>query len=88
MADGGTISKVRSKYYKVDSFTLKEGEVKDGKEWVLAMYKAVEGYLIQNPDAYACYVVFSGSWICDFPRTLIKHIYLLFIFTINKFLIF
>ncbi|KAL0302813.1 UNVERIFIED_CONTAM: Major allergen Pru ar 1 [Sesamum angustifolium] len=51
-ADGGSISKVTSKYYTVGDFTLKEDEVKAGKERVLAMYKAVEAFLIQNPDAY------------------------------------
>ncbi|PIM98037.1 hypothetical protein CDL12_29486 [Handroanthus impetiginosus] len=50
--DGGSISKVTSKYYTVGDFTLKEEEVKAGKERVLAMYKAVEAFLIQNPDAY------------------------------------
>lgn len=52
-ADGGSISKVTSKYYTVGDFTLKEEEVKAGKERVLGMYKAVEAFLIQNPDAYA-----------------------------------
>ncbi|KAL0388516.1 UNVERIFIED_CONTAM: Major allergen Pru ar 1 [Sesamum radiatum] len=52
-ADGGSICKVTSKYYTVGEFTLKEEEVKSGKERVLAMYKAVEAFLTQNPDAYA-----------------------------------
>ncbi|KAL0433600.1 UNVERIFIED_CONTAM: Major strawberry allergen Fra a 1-2 [Sesamum latifolium] len=51
-ADDGSISKVTSKYYTVGDFTLKEDEVKAGKERVLVMYKAVEAFLIQNPDAY------------------------------------
>ncbi|KAK6146009.1 hypothetical protein DH2020_019878 [Rehmannia glutinosa] len=51
-ADGGSISKVTSKYFTVGDFSLKEEEVKAGKERVLAMYKAVEAFLIQNPDAY------------------------------------
>ncbi|KAI3469649.1 hypothetical protein Pfo_026312 [Paulownia fortunei] len=50
--DGGSISKVTSTYYTVGDFTLNEEEVKAGKERVVAMYKAVEAYLIQNPDAY------------------------------------
>ncbi|KAK4434068.1 Major allergen Pru ar 1 [Sesamum alatum] len=50
--DGGSVSKVTSKYYTLGDFTLKEEEVKAGKERVLAMYKAVEAFLIQNPDAY------------------------------------
>lgn len=51
-SDGGSISKVTSKYYTAGDFTLKEEEVKAGKERVIGMYKAVEAYLIQNPDAY------------------------------------
>nr|GLL41117.1 major allergen Pru ar 1-like [Ipomoea trifida] len=52
-AEGGSISKVTSKYYTVGDFKMKEEEIKAGKERVLAMYKAVEAYLIQNPQAYA-----------------------------------
>ncbi|KAK4345876.1 hypothetical protein RND71_036052 [Anisodus tanguticus] len=51
--DGGSISKVTSTYYKEGDFKLKEEEIKAGKEKVSGMYKAVEAYLIQNPDAYA-----------------------------------
>ncbi|KAL3506002.1 hypothetical protein ACH5RR_031384 [Cinchona calisaya] len=51
--DGGSISKVTSKYYTEGDFKLNEEEVKAGKERVLAMYKAVEAYLLQNPEAYA-----------------------------------
>ncbi|XP_073155443.1 major allergen Pru ar 1-like [Henckelia pumila] len=50
--DGGSILKVTSTYYTTGDFTLKEEEVKAGKEKVLAMYKAVEAYLIQNPNSY------------------------------------
>ena len=52
-AEGGTISKVISKYYTKDGFVLKEGEIKAGKEKVMGVYKVVEAYLIQNPDSYA-----------------------------------
>lgn len=51
--DGGSISKVTSKYFTKDDFKLKEDEIKAGKEKVLGMYKVVEAYLLQNPDAYA-----------------------------------
>ncbi|WOH00360.1 hypothetical protein DCAR_0519719 [Daucus carota subsp. sativus] len=50
---GGTISKVTSKYYTDGDFMLKEEDIKAGKEKVLMMYKVVEAYLLQNPDAYA-----------------------------------
>ncbi|XP_074338293.1 major allergen Pru av 1-like [Apium graveolens] len=49
---GGTISKVTSKYYTKGDFMLKEEDIKAGKDKVLLMYKVVEAYLLQNPDAY------------------------------------
>ncbi|XP_074369323.1 major allergen Pru av 1-like [Apium graveolens] len=49
---GGTISKVTSKYYTKGDFMLKEEDIKAGKDKVLQMYKVVEAYLLQNPDAY------------------------------------
>lgn len=51
--NGGTISKVTSKYYTVGDFVVQEEDVKAGKEKATGMYKAVEAYLVQNPDAYA-----------------------------------
>ena len=50
--DGGSFSKVTRKYYTKGDFKLNEEEIKAGKEKVLAMYKAVEAYLLQNPNAY------------------------------------
>ncbi|KAL2463751.1 Major allergen Pru ar 1 [Forsythia ovata] len=50
--DGGSISKVTSKYYTMGDFMLKEEEIKAGKEKVMAIYKVVEAYLLQNPNAY------------------------------------
>ncbi|XVF28262.1 hypothetical protein REPUB_Repub15cG0014600 [Reevesia pubescens] len=52
-ADGGSINKMTSTYYTKGDFVLTEEEIKAGKEKALGMYKVVEGYLIQNPDAYA-----------------------------------
>ncbi|XP_016449281.1 major strawberry allergen Fra a 1-2-like [Nicotiana tabacum] len=51
--DGGSISKVTSTYYTVGDFKLNEEEIKAGKEKVSAMFKVVEAYLLQNPEAYA-----------------------------------
>ncbi|KAF8017497.1 hypothetical protein BT93_H2618 [Corymbia citriodora subsp. variegata] len=51
--DGGSKNKMTSTYYTKGDFEIKEEEVKAGKERSLGMYKAVEAYLIQNPDAYA-----------------------------------
>ena len=52
-SEGGTVSKVTSKYYTKGDFTLKEEDIKTGKKKVEGMYKAVEAYLLENPDAYA-----------------------------------
>lgn len=50
---GGSFSKVTSKYYTKGEFLLKQDKIKTGKEKVLGMYKVVEAYLLQNPEAYA-----------------------------------
>ncbi|KAA8527672.1 hypothetical protein F0562_035459 [Nyssa sinensis] len=50
--DGGTISKMTSKYYTKGDFVLTEEDIKAGKEKALGMYKVVEAYLQENPDAY------------------------------------
>lgn len=52
-ANGGTISKMTSKYYPLGDFEVKEEDVKAGKEKASGMYKVVEAYLLQNPEAYA-----------------------------------
>lgn len=49
---GGTISKMTTKVYAKNNFELKEEEIIAGKEKVMGMYKIVEAYLLQNPDAY------------------------------------
>ncbi|KAL3507781.1 hypothetical protein ACH5RR_033163 [Cinchona calisaya] len=51
--EGGSVSKVTSKYYTKGDFSLKEEDIKAGKERVLGMYKVVEAYLLKNPDSYA-----------------------------------
>ncbi|XP_010259438.1 PREDICTED: major allergen Pru ar 1-like [Nelumbo nucifera] len=52
-ADGGCICKMSSEYHTVGDAQFTEEDVKAGKEGALGMYKAVEAYLLQNPDAYA-----------------------------------
>ncbi|XP_062150338.1 major allergen Pru ar 1-like [Alnus glutinosa] len=52
-AEGGSKNKMTTKYHTKGDIVIKEEEIKAGKEKVLGMYKVVEGYLIQNPDAYA-----------------------------------
>ncbi|XP_022722330.1 major allergen Pru av 1-like [Durio zibethinus] len=51
-AAGGSICKTNSKYYTIGDFELKEEEIKAGKERASGMFKAVEAYLLANPDAY------------------------------------
>ncbi|XP_031264531.1 major allergen Pru ar 1-like [Pistacia vera] len=50
--DGGSKSKMSSTYYTKGDIVLTEDEIKEGKEKALGMYKIVEAYLLQNPDAY------------------------------------
>ncbi|KAA8549685.1 hypothetical protein F0562_001297 [Nyssa sinensis] len=50
--DGGTISKMTTKFYTKGDFVLTEEEIKAGMEKALGMYKVVEAYLLQNPDVY------------------------------------
>ncbi|XP_027164836.1 major allergen Pru ar 1-like [Coffea eugenioides] len=52
-ANGGTISKMTSKYYPKGDYVVNEEEVMAGKEKASGMYKAVEAFLLQNPEAYA-----------------------------------
>ncbi|XP_074369354.1 major strawberry allergen Fra a 1.07-like [Apium graveolens] len=49
---GGTICKMSTKVYAKSNFELKENEINAGKKKVMGMYKIVEAYLLQNPDAY------------------------------------
>lgn len=42
-----------SKYYPKGDYVVNEEEVKAGKEKASGMYKAVEAFLLQNPEAYA-----------------------------------
>ncbi|GKU85379.1 hypothetical protein SLEP1_g58 [Rubroshorea leprosula] len=51
-ADGGSICKSSSKYYAIGDIEIREEDVKTGKEKALGLFKAVEGYLLANPDAY------------------------------------
>ncbi|KAI7754898.1 hypothetical protein M8C21_026684 [Ambrosia artemisiifolia] len=59
--DGGSISKMTTTIYTRGDFEIKEDELKAGKEKVLGLYKVVEAYLINNPDAYS--VIFIQRFI-------------------------
>ncbi|XP_062175987.1 major allergen Pru ar 1-like isoform X1 [Alnus glutinosa] len=50
--DGGTIYKISSKYYTKDNTEIKEEQIKAEEEKTAGVFKAVEGYLLANPDAY------------------------------------
>ena len=48
--DGGCICKSTSKYYTIGEIEIKEEQIKAGKEKGMGMFKAVESYLLANPD--------------------------------------
>jgi hypothetical protein len=50
--DGGCILKSTSKYHTKGDHKIKEDQIKAGKEKAGGLFKAVEGYLLTNPDAY------------------------------------
>ena len=49
--DGGSICKNRSIYNTKADATVTEEEIKSGKEKASGMFKALETYLLANPDA-------------------------------------
>ncbi|EEF43031.1 Major allergen Pru ar, putative [Ricinus communis] len=49
-SDGGCICKENSKYYTIGDFELNMEQLQAGKEKVLGMFKAVEAYILANPD--------------------------------------
>ncbi|XP_022744117.1 major allergen Pru av 1-like [Durio zibethinus] len=51
-ATGGSVCKTTSKYYTIGDFEIKEEGTKAGKEKASGMFKAIEAYLLANPDAY------------------------------------
>ena len=50
--DGGSILKSTSKYHTKGDHEIKEDQIKTGKEKASGLFKAVEAYLLANPDAY------------------------------------
>ncbi|KAK7853497.1 major allergen pru ar 1 [Quercus suber] len=50
--DGGSILKSTSKYHTKGDHEIKEEQIKAGKEKAAGLFKAVEGYLLANTDAY------------------------------------
>ncbi len=52
-ADGGSVCKISGEYKTAGDSVLTDEETKAGKEGNKQMFKAVEAYLLANPDAYA-----------------------------------
>uniref|UniRef100_A0A2N9HG67 Bet v I/Major latex protein domain-containing protein n=1 Tax=Fagus sylvatica TaxID=28930 RepID=A0A2N9HG67_FAGSY len=48
----GSIFKSISKYHAKDDVEINEEQIKAGKEKASGLFKAVEGYLLANPEAY------------------------------------
>ncbi|WCJ23359.1 Major strawberry allergen Fra a 1-A [Euphorbia peplus] len=49
--DGGSMIKSYSSYYTLGDHQIKEEDIKGGKEKSIGLFKALEGYLLANPDA-------------------------------------
>ena len=52
-SNGGCICKMTSVYHAKEGVELTEENIKAGKEKAAGLYKAVEDYLLANPDVYA-----------------------------------
>ncbi|KAL3753035.1 hypothetical protein ACJRO7_000432 [Eucalyptus globulus] len=50
--EGGSVCKSTSKYFTIGEADITEEKIKAGKEKASAMFKAIEAYLLANPDAY------------------------------------
>ncbi|RDX97848.1 Pathogenesis-related protein STH-2, partial [Mucuna pruriens] len=50
-SDGGCLCKMASNYKTIGEFDVKEEEVKEGRESTIAIYRVVESYLLENPQA-------------------------------------
>lgn len=50
--DSGCVCKSTSKYYTKEGVEIKEEQIKAGKEKAMGMFKAIEAYLLANPDTY------------------------------------
>ncbi|XP_039165350.1 major allergen Pru av 1-like [Eucalyptus grandis] len=50
--EGGSVLKSTSSYFTIGEEDVTEEEINAGKEEASAMVKAIEAYLVANPDAY------------------------------------
>lgn len=50
--DGGSVCRTTSTYYTKGDIQITEEQIKRGKEKAIIMFRAVEAYLLANPDLY------------------------------------
>lgn len=50
--NGGSICKNISTYHTKGDVQIKEEDIKAGKEKAIGLFKAIEAYLLANPNAY------------------------------------
>lgn len=50
--DNGSKTKLTTKFHTKGDIVITEEEIKAAKERILVIFKAAEGYLHQNPEAY------------------------------------
>ncbi|XP_039172165.1 major allergen Pru ar 1-like [Eucalyptus grandis] len=70
--EGGSVCKSTSKYFTIGEADITEEKIKAGKEKASAMFKAIEAYLLANPDAYRADLIA----ILSCSRYCIKYIWL------------
>ncbi|KAD6453642.1 hypothetical protein E3N88_08347 [Mikania micrantha] len=49
---GGCIGNNTTKYHIKEGFEIKEEDIKEGKEKAFGVFKAIEAFLLENPNAY------------------------------------
>jgi len=52
-AGSGCVCKMTSEYHVQEGCELKEEDIKKGKDRAMGLYKAIEEYLVANPDVCA-----------------------------------
>lgn len=52
-SDGGCVSKMTTKYNTIGEHQVREEDIKEGRESTIGIYRIVESYLHDNPQAYA-----------------------------------
>ncbi|KAK1318837.1 hypothetical protein QJS10_CPB04g00912 [Acorus calamus] len=51
--DEGCVCRMSARYHVYDDHDFTDDDIKVGKNGLMGMYKAVEAYLLANPEAYA-----------------------------------